>query len=241
MSDRGQSETLGFVLVFAIMVSSVGLVYTTGFAGLTDIRDVERVNNAERAYQVFADNMEDMTQRNAPSRATEIKVADASMYVGEPIEIEVNIIDEFNTTYDLRPVVFDANTGTQLLYVQGAVIRQQGETGIVAHESTLLFNDSRTVIPIVQTRRGDGTSSVGGVSTVLIRADLAETTVDYSNTSGPYEVWFNVTSPRASTWQAYLEAENDIDTCLLSGDTVSCKTTADQVHLVSVKIDIEFE
>jgi len=244
VTRRAQSETLGFVLVFAIMVSAIGLVYAGGFSGLADVRDVERVNNAQRAFEVLADNMEDITQRNAPSRATEIKLAGASLEIAEPIEIEVNVTESaggavmFSKAYDVRPIVFDADTGTEIVYVQGAVIRQQGENGIVRHESTLLFNDSRTVIPIVQTRL-DGTSSVGGSTTVLIRADHSVTRIDHTNTSESYTVWFNVTSSRAGTWHDYLEGKEDVDDCLLASDTASCKIdNTERVYLIAVKIDL---
>lgn len=243
MTPRAQSETLGFVLVFAIVVSTIGLVYAGGFSGLADVRDAERLNNAERAFEVLADNMEDITQRNAPSRATEVKLAGANLEITEPIGVEVNVTElstgtvVFTGRYDLRPIVFDAGTGTEIVYVQGAVIRQQGESGIVGHESTLMFNGSRTVIPIVQTRL-DGTASVGGSTTVLVRADHATTNLDHANTSDTYEVWFNLTSPRAGTWQDYLEDEGGVDSCRRSGDTVSCEIVTERVYVSTVKIDV---
>lgn len=77
MNDRGVSDTLGFVFVFAIILSTVAVVTTIGMAGLQDTRDVERVNNAERAFDILGDNMEDIADRGAPSRATEVKVEEA--------------------------------------------------------------------------------------------------------------------------------------------------------------------
>ena len=79
MLDRSQSDVLGFVFVFAIVVSTIGLVFATGFTGLQDARDFERVNNAERAFEVLRDNVGDMIYRGAPSRVTEIKLASASL------------------------------------------------------------------------------------------------------------------------------------------------------------------
>lgn len=242
MLDRGQTEILGFIMVFAIIVSTIGLVYAGGFTGLTDMRDVERVNNAQRAFEVLADNIEDITFRNAPSRATEIKLAAAQLTVADPIEIEVNVTGAkgFSSTYDSLPIVFDADTGTKIVFSQGAVIRQQGDDGIVVHESTLQINDSRTVIPIIQTRL-DGDGVVSGSTSVLIRMDSADTTVDYSNVSGDRTVWFNMTTPRATTWYQYLEPKADIDSCSLVSTTVSCKITTDRIYIVAVRIDVSLE
>ena len=125
--DRGQSELIGFVLAFAIIVASIAIVFTAGFSSLQDI-----------------------------------KLSDARLFVDDPIEITVNVEGEpFNATYELRPIVYDADTGTQIVYVQGAVLRDQRDGGVVMHESTLLLNESRTMIPMVQTRLS-GTDGIAG-------------------------------------------------------------------------------
>ncbi|MDZ7702032.1 MAG: hypothetical protein U5J98_08165 [Halobacteriales archaeon] len=90
MRSRAQTETLGFVLVFALITASIGLVYATGFTGLDNAREFEQTNNAERAFEVFADNIEDIVEWNAPSRSTEIRLADATLTIAEPIEIHLN-------------------------------------------------------------------------------------------------------------------------------------------------------
>ena len=242
MTDQGQSEVLGFILVFAIIVSTIGLVFATGFSGLADMRDVERVNNAQRAFEVLADNVEDLTFRNAPSRATEIKLAESTLEIADPIEVEVNATgtNGFNTTYDTRPIVFDADTGTEIVFSQGAVIRQQGNDGVVVHESTLLINDSRSVLPVVQTRLA-GDDVVSGSTSVLIRMDRAETSVDYSDRSGSRTVWYNLTTPRAGIWEQHLTTRGDVDTCIVNNNNVSCRFTTDRIYIVSVKIDAALE
>lgn len=239
MRDRAQSETLGFVLVFALIVSSIALVYATGLSGLQDVRDVERVTNAQRAFEVLADNMEDITQRSAPNRATEVKLAGSNLVISEAVTFQVNVVGQFNTTYQVRPVIYSADTGTEIVYVQGAVIRQQGTNGFVVHESTLLLNKSRTVIPIVQTRLS-GTGSIGGSGTVLLRAETAQTLLPYSNSSHTNTVWVNMTSPRAGTWMDYLEDKPDT-TCQLNGDTASCSVETDHVHVIVFQIDLALE
>ena len=92
---RGASETIGFVLVFSLIVLTVGVVLTVGYTGLQDARDAERVNNAERAFDVLADNIEDITDRGAPSRGTEIRLAEAAIGPGAPTHINIS---GFNTS-----------------------------------------------------------------------------------------------------------------------------------------------
>ena len=241
MADRGQTETLGFVLVFALITMSIGLVYASGFTGLNEAREFEQVNNAERAFEVFADNVEDMVQWNAPSRSTEVKLAGATLTLAEPIEIRLNAPGTgVNETYDVRPIVYDAATGERIVYVQGAVLRESGDRAVVLRESSMLITENRTMLPIVQTRIG-GTGSVGGSATVLIRANHAQTKLLYADDDPPTPVWFNVTTPRPEAWQAHLESKSGIDTCQVVVDTVACRIDTKRIHVTLVQIDVDLE
>lgn len=241
MCSRAQSETLGFVLVFAIITASIGIVYASGFTGLNEVREFEQVNNAERAFEVFADNIEDISHRNAPSRSTEIKLASAALQIPAASQFEVNDTDAFGSTYDLRPVVYDADTGTEIVYEQGAVIRSQTDGGLVVKEGTLIIGTDRTIIPIIQTRVSERVA-VGGSQTVLIRADHAQTRLVYANDTDGNEVWFNLTTPRASVWHTHLTETYDDASCQpVSGNTVSCSVTTDQVYVTLVQIDLAIE
>lgn len=241
MVSRGQTETLGFVLVFAIITASIGLVYATGFSGLTDARDVEQVNNAQRAFEVFADNIEDITHRNAPSRSTEVKLAGATLTVAEPIDIQINVTGEpLNETYSVRPVIYDAGTGERIVFVQGAVLREANGNAVVLKESSMLLDENRTVVPVVQTRLS-GTGSIGGSTTTLIRANHAQSTVVYANEASPPPIWFNVTTPRAAAWADHLEGQSGISGCTVVDDTAACRIDADTVYITLVQIDVKLD
>ena len=118
---RGVSETVGFVLVFSLVLLTVGTVLTVGYAGLQDARDAERVNNAERAFDVLANNIEDITARGAPSRGTEIRLAEASIGPGAPVTMNISGFAadgsrQFSTGNDtLDTIVYEAD-GTKIHY-----------------------------------------------------------------------------------------------------------------------------
>lgn len=246
-ADRGVSEVLGFVLIFALITSSVGVVYVVGFDGLVGARDYERLNNAERAFDVLADNVEDITNRRAPSRATEIKLADAGLEMGDPVVVNVTGVGtdgtaDFNAEYAYRPIVYDAGTGTRIVYSGGAVIRTQGDAGVMVGDPHFVLDD-RVVIPVIQTR-ATGANDVHGSSTALIRTEHAGTELAVGTSAGTYDVTLNVTTPRAEVWRHHLTAEFDVD--CPPGDNgpgkVSCTVTgADAVYVTAVRIDVAFE
>jgi len=59
-NDRGVSEVIGFILVFAIILGSVTLLSMTGFQAMQDYQEGEQLRNAERAMEAFADNANDI-------------------------------------------------------------------------------------------------------------------------------------------------------------------------------------
>jgi len=238
MAELAQSDVLGFVFVFAIIVSMIGLVFTAGLGGLQETRDFERVNNAERALEVFKNNVEDILFRGAPSRATEIKLADASLSLGDPITM--NVSEEggpFNTTQEIRPLVYDGGTNAKIVYAGGAIIRQQDSGAIVLHESNLLLSEERTLIPIIEVRQ-QGTSGISSTSgAVLIRTTVSQRNILYTN-DDPVTLWVNVTTPRAGAWRDSLSGREDVSCEPVVGDTAACRVTTDRAFVTQVSIDL---
>lgn len=245
--DRGVSEAIGFVLVFSLIVVTIGITFVGGLGGLQDVRDVERVTNAERAFDVLADNVADVSSGGAPSRATEVKLSEAGLYVSEPVVLNVSAVHatsssrSFTREYQLRPIVYEASNGERIVYANGAVIRQGTESSVMSRTPNFVLNTDRVVVPVVSTRVGDR-RSVSGSMTVLVRTDRSVSRVTAARTDGPYEtVYLNVTSPRADAWAAHLDAEEGVN-CTLVSDRASCALeSVDRVYVSIVEIDVELE
>lgn len=267
MPERGVSDVIGFVLVFALIVSTVALVYTIGFSGLENARNDERISNAERVFDILADNVADLHERSAPSRATEIKLADATLgYGGETsLTVEVTNVGSPAPTYgtNLDPIVYEpADSSARLVYENGAVFREgQGSGGLVRRQPPSVFrSDAGTktaMVTFVQTRQTGEATGVGGSSTVRIRTEKAGTDVlgAYSDptdaNSDPdgdgqdeYEVAFTVeTSPvRATMWEEVLEERISwrADACSVSGGDVTCTFGVERLYVTAVRVDVSF-
>ena len=239
MSDRAQSDVLGFVFVFAIVVATIGLVFSTGFSGLQDARDFERVNNAQRAFEVLRDNVEDVIARGAPSRATEIKISDASISMGDPVVINVSTASGgFNTSQEIVPIVYDADTGTEIVYSGGAIIREQRNGEIVTHAPPFVLTAERVTIPIVQTRQ-QGTAGIGGDATVLVRTSVSQRGVLYANEDDSVTLWVNLTTPRVDAWAAHLDDRDDVDCGPVVSDQVACRVDTRRAYITRISIDTE--
>ncbi|RDI70821.1 DUF7289 family protein [Halopelagius longus] len=255
---RGVSEAISFVLIFSLIVTSVALVYAVGAQELTDVRDYERLNNAERAFDVFADNVEDVSQRGAPSRGTEIKLADASLRTEGVARI--NVTGDYRTgstdpardfttgNITLSPLTFEAGGTGRIRYVGGAVVRDDGEVGdgrMVRPPANVLDED-RTVLTVIQLEPR-GSPVVAGSQTVRIRTEQSARDVLVADSGRFDEVTVNVTSLYAPAWAEYFESEGFSCTTLAAPDgddpgRVSCtKTDVRRLHLVYVKLTTTFE
>lgn len=213
-TERAVSQVVSFILVFSVVAMTVGIVSVVGFDGLTDQRDSQRVENAERAFDVLGDNVEDVYQDAAPSRATEVKLSDATLRMGSTTRVRAdfpeNTTGPFETT--LSPVVFALEgRDSSIVYEAGAVIRVDGDAAVMIRDPPFRFDEERTLLPVVQTR---GTDAVSGSTTVLVRTEAQSRSIlhpvgaDRADTpDGRMVFWFETSEARAPVWEGYFETE----------------------------------
>lgn len=184
-STRAVTEVLGFVLVASLIFATLGVVYVAGIGGLENARGAERIQNAERAFGVLADNVDDVRAEGAPSRATEIKLADAQIFFGPTTTVTVNVTNAdgagdtlFSTSLD--PIVYSPGTGSEIVYENGALVRVDRDSAVLKRRPPGAFwadgSTAMASLQYVQTRQR-GHASVGGESTVLVRTNHVSTEV----------------------------------------------------------------
>ncbi|WP_224269566.1 DUF7289 family protein [Haloprofundus salinisoli] len=249
--SRAVSETVSFILVFALITSTVGVVYVSGFSGLQDARDAERFTNAERAFDVMADNLADIHHEDAPSRATELKLAESQLLLGQSHSIGVDIegrdaVDDPGKSY--QPILFRTGSGPELVYENGALIRTDASGGsVMLREPDFVSrgtgDDRILVVPMILTNPGDGRSNVGGSTTVLVRAEHAGTE-RFPDATTSVTLTLDTTTERAPVWERYFESELGRE-CELTGVAESTVTCSDvpvgRVHVTATYLTVEFE
>lgn len=246
-TDRAVSEVVGFILVFSLILSTITFVYVGGFSGLQDARDHEQLANAERAFDVLSTNLESIASDEAPSRATEIKLSDAQLSVGDR-----RTVSTFNNSTDVqtsrinrsRAIVYSAQSNSRVVYEHGAIIRVDGDSSVMIDEPDFVIGDERTVIRHVELV-GDS-QGVGGDTTALVRARKTSSDVLYANDpASDVTLQFNTTAARAPAWHRYLQSEIPGDTgcdTILNGDVaaVKCTYSTDSLYVATVRIHVEF-
>ncbi|WP_416841594.1 hypothetical protein [Haloferax sp. DFSO52] len=244
MTDtRGSSELLSFVLVFALVITTVALVFALGYPALLHVQDVERSTNAERSMTTVADTVTELTVRGVPSRATEVKLSEASLSFGDPVTVTVkNESGGVLATETLRPLVYDGSDGTRITYVGGAVFREQADGGfVVVRDPEVVaseFDDTVVLVPV--TKAASSTDSVAGQTDVLIRLERGATRTN--TTSGGVEVSLVSPSPEMATaWRAYFESQPGVTGCSVSGTTTTCTFDGERSSVTFVDVVVELE
>jgi hypothetical protein len=218
--ERGVSDVISFVLVFSLIAASVGIVYVTGFTGLENARNSERIENAERAFDVLADNLADIYRDGAPSRKTEIKLSDSQVELGEPTVFNVTVQDETTggnpTTYraESRPLVFrlSDDRGERVVYEGGAVMRTSRNGGVLLNEPPLLIRENRTVLSyVILASSTRGSQAQAGDGTILVRTVSNGRQLLLQDEDGDSNVTLRIstTDARAQVWARYVNDQAD--------------------------------
>lgn len=202
--DRAVSDTIGFVLIISVVLLSLVSVFTVGVESLQDARDFEEFNNVERAYDVFAQNMDDIMLRSAPSRSTEIRITEGDIETGNRTNVTVEILDSGGSTvhtyrYRTNPVVYSQGSRS-IRYDAGAVVRAR-ETGSMLVEPEFFFGSDQIIIEVVQTQ--PSARSFNNPGTVLVRANFESRGINHNQSKAVAISIEPDTAAQADAWERY--------------------------------------
>lgn len=231
--DRGVSEVVGYVLVISLVITTVGVVSVSGIGVLQDAREAEQIENAKRAFDLLADNMEDVYREGAPSRSTEIQLGSAQLVAQQETTLNVSWLnstgDQVFRQFSTTSITYRGGGDQRLVYDSGAVFRlsQPDGAGTVLREPPFVVTGERAVVAVPRLRTA-GTTAVSG-STALIRANRASQTVYTRTAQNNDRIWVNVTSPHWRAWQTTFDSRGNVD-CTETNATsnfVGCELTVD--------------
>ena len=216
VDTRGVSETLGYVLVFSIIITTITTASVFGFGGLENRQAVEETTNVERAFDVMADNFADISRYDDPSRATEIRLAGGTIGFDEPVTVTVG---QWNSTTDsfednesvnvtFQPLEFQGEGGN-VVYEAGVVFRVDGSRSIARSPLPFVVGEETALVPTVATIQDTTTTAVGGEQTILVvgeRRSTVQTLANRTIEADGNELRVRIESPRADGWSQRLES-----------------------------------
>lgn len=238
-AERAASEVLGYVLIFALVTATVGVVFTVGISGLESAQQAEQVNNVERAFDVLAHNFEEMYIRGSPSRSTEVRLIGGSMKLAPTVNYNVSTDTGQRTNITPTPIAYESDGGTRIVYEGGAIFRSDGNSSVMIREPAHVITDNRSILAVVRTIRSPGSETrVEGERIVLVVGSFPGASVRIDEPQDNTDVTVNMTTPRADAWERYFE-DQDIGSVSRSGDELTYTFTTDEITVVRSRIVVE--
>lgn len=216
---RAVSETLGYILVFSVIVMTISMATVFGIGGLEDRQATEQVTNVERAFDVLADNFADISRHEDPSRATEVRLAGGTIRIGDPVDISVGQWNSTNETFvdgdkrsvTVQPLEFESDGG-EVIYESGVVFRADRFGSVARSPLPFVVGNDTAVVPVVATSGSSSGTAVDGDRTAQVVGErrptsrtLANQTVSVDDAERDRLLAIQIDSQRAGGWAQQLE------------------------------------
>jgi len=235
--DKAVSETVGFILLFGVVVIGMSFIYVTGYPILQSNMDSSIFQGAEQSFIVIQTDMKMVSFDQTPVKNMKLKLHSAGMWIdGTPtMNITYDGPNGKSTHYPIGKIEYIKGERS-LAYENGAVMAQY-DTGskIMVSDpriySTMIGSDDITTIGLVQVNGNGGSSGSSVITlkmehndTVLTRTDVPVNVTMVMNSDYAY-VWrdhfedIGFTTDSANTNATYLKAYKN-DTFLIIGHNI---------------------
>jgi hypothetical protein len=199
-TNKGVSETVGFIIIFGIVMAGIGLVSLYGYPTLLNQQREANIKNMEKTMIVLQTDLNSLAFKNVPYQETSVQVAGGTLSIQKDPPPFAYFKFEFPpvgsssqyTTGKLRFVSDDG--GVTICLENGAVVKRYNSiSGSVMISKPRWFYDPTTktmVIPII-TLNATQDFSQTGIGTIAMR-------LTDSQESTPYPVHPNENSMKIS-------------------------------------------
>ena len=247
--DRAVSDLLAFVLVFGIIITSVGVVYIFGLGALGDAQAAQQDRNAERAFSSMGASFNDLQTNRGQERLAELNPRGARMSIDEDDpKISVDGIDELDDQ-EMGAMHYD-NDNTRISYELGAVFRSDNGNSVMVREPEFVcreVNDpdgTRAIVSVVEIDP-DGPVAIGSESTMQIGAIQKPDGQELYDHDGD-EIRLTIQdSSHADAWERYFDQDDNQWEVTSTGSdprTAECDDVSDDsVVIRSTEMELSLE
>ncbi|MDI9633278.1 MAG: hypothetical protein QFX32_04385 [Methanolinea sp.] len=219
------SETVGYVIIFGIMMSGIALVTLFGYPALLSQQQEANIRNMERNMIVLQSDVNALVYKSVPYRETTMQVSGGVLSVEKPsdeksLSIRVDGADVLELSSSANRflfggLVFASDSGLPLVTLQnGAVVKRDISGSVMLSEPRWFFDEATAtlVITLIQID-SDKPLAKSGISTIMMEIYPFDITAgsniinnDYS--ASPKEVYINyrdVQSDYKNAWENYFQ------------------------------------
>jgi hypothetical protein len=190
VGDRGVSDVLAFVIVFSIIITSVALVYSTGFSSIDQIREGEQQTNAVRAFEALDLSFEDLIEGKATRRGSTISMGGGQLEYTDGPDVTVTV-DGWSRTVEVGSLQYSLDE-TTVAYENGGVFRDDDGNSVNIEHAAMTCESDRAVVTLVVI--DSPSNPIGADGNVEIGMDRTSTELAYADYDGSKDVELTFTS-----------------------------------------------
>lgn len=229
-TESAVSETVGFVIIFGIMLMGIALVTLYGYPALLDAQENANIRNMERNMISLQSDVNSLTYKAVPYKETTMQVSGGMLSVETPAAPGVTInsfmleIPDYLDPEEQFPsgaLKFLSDTGEIAISLQnGAVVKRQSGGSVMLSEPRWFIDDSdgvkTLVITLIQIDLNDPAKPLAksGISTVQMSIkplnifDVGGNMVniiEFYNPPNPYTIRIKPPNEYQKAWTNYFE------------------------------------
>jgi hypothetical protein len=250
--NDGVSESIGFILIFAMVIMGIGLVTLYGYPMLLQQQTSADEQIMEKNMIVLQNDMKSIAYKTVPYKETSMKIGGGALTVnndvtnGPKFEIKDGALTPLMPSNRTGNLIYQSTSTQEEISLQnGAVMKRnlQGSAGSVMLAEPRWFYDGQTQTLVINVIRINSSvlmarEGIGTVQMVLGETDYAY----FTGVTNPIYVYYTMdTVPLQKdyhiAWQNYFARSMNID-CDGLTPTMTCWTTNQVNTLVIKKTDV---
>ncbi|SDG29423.1 hypothetical protein SAMN04488589_2618 [Methanolobus vulcani] len=198
------SETLGYILLFAIVTLSMGVIYAIGYPALQTNMDANVFESAEQNFIVLQSNIERVAFDQTPVKMLKFKLQSSSISVSNHSSISVAYDGNPMEKYPTGEIVFSRDD-KMISYEMGGVFKKY------PHDATVMVSEPPIYVTSLEgtTVTNIGIVSLSGYSQMsgkgIATINLRHNSSSMNMTSSIANVSVLINSTHAYKWEDYLD------------------------------------
>jgi FlaG/FlaF family flagellin (archaellin) len=210
--DRGVSESIGYILVFAIVLTGIAGIVFFGVTMLNDAKDRNNFQNVEQGLTVVQSDMKRVAVEKAPVKASKIHVEGGTLamnFSSASIRVDFDGHTYDNPTGD---ITYYSDTGLKTLSIEnGGLWKSYGgpmnDVGILPPRIFSSYANNALVINVIRLTGNDTAFYSSGTANLVM--EYAGNRVYTYDAAVPGDVTITVNTAYPNAWFRFMDESID--------------------------------
>ncbi|HML26177.1 DUF7289 family protein [Methanomethylovorans sp.] len=234
-NDAAVSETVGFILMFSIVILSMSMIYILGYPILQDHIESSVFENAQQSFIVLQSDMKRVAFEQVPVKTMKMKLHSSTLSVDDRSSIVVNY-NGTDVRYNTGNIEFIKNEDI-LTYENGGLWMKQHPSGSILVSKPPIYtgminNDNMTTIGVISVH-GRRSTSGNGIASI----NMEHNSSNLIKPSEKVDVTITIQSAYSKQWARYLD-ENGFNIISSNSSSVSAQRLQTWLIIGSHDIDV---